>query len=280
MLRVRRAMRAAIRSGWFHFEVEGEEHLVRDGPVVYAMNHAGWFALDAFFLTLAVTEALGPARAPHFAAHDAALAAPVVGPMLAGLGALPASWLRHPERLPKGVTSLGICPEGVRGNCKPFWEAYRMRPWSRGFVRAAAALGARVVPAAVLGGEECLPVAWTVRLLEPVIGSIVGLPLTLVPLPSRWKVIFHPPVPVSAADGEARASAELASRVQRTVQETLDREARPLARLSGAVAAVRGVDAGPGAEPGAGAREHPKVIALPGPGQARRRAPDRSGRRR
>ncbi|HZZ85590.1 MAG TPA: 1-acyl-sn-glycerol-3-phosphate acyltransferase [Anaeromyxobacteraceae bacterium] len=239
-------LRAAIRAGYFSFDVEGAEHLPRQGPVVYAMNHAGWFALDTFFLSLAVTEALGAERVPYFAAHDAALAAPLLGPLLSGLGALPASWLRHPERLPAEISSLGICPEGVRGNCKPVWQAYRMRPWSRGFVRAAAARGALVVPAAVLGGEECLPVAWTVKLLEPLIGSIVGLPLALLPLPARWKVVFHPAVPVSAACAGASASAALAAQIQRTVQETLDREARPLGRLAAALAAARGERLAPG----------------------------------
>jgi 1-acyl-sn-glycerol-3-phosphate acyltransferase len=69
-----------------------------------------------------------------------------------------------------------------------------MREWNRGFVRLAMALEAPIVPVAVFGGEECFPVAWTVKLLEPLIGSVVGLPLAPVPLPARWKVVFHEPV--------------------------------------------------------------------------------------
>jgi 1-acyl-sn-glycerol-3-phosphate acyltransferase len=240
--RVFSVMRALIRSRYFSFEVEGLEHLPREGPVVYAQNHAGWFALDAFFVALAVSEAGGLKRTPHFVAHDSVVAAPLLGKFLRRLGAVSASSLRHPELLPPEVESYGICPEGVQGNCKPFWEAYRMHRWARGFVRLASARHAPVVPVAVFGGEECLPVAWTVRFLEPLIGSIVGLPLSPVPLPARWKVVFHEPVHVpDRALTDPSLCSEVAERIQHTVQDTLDRHSpgHALSLLSSTVAALR-----------------------------------------
>ena len=241
--RLIQGVRAFIRAGYFSFEVEGIEHVPREGRVVYAQNHSGWFPLDAFFVTLAVVEAHGPGRAPFFATHEAALSAPLLGPFLRRFGAVPASWFRRPERLPAEIESCGIFPEGVRGNTKPFWEAYRMREWNRGFVRVALAREAPIVPAAVLGGEECLPVAWTVKLLEPVIGATLGLPLSLVPLPSRWKIVFHETVEVAGKGSitDHEFCSEIARGVQETVQQTLDREARYrlLGRVSSAVADAR-----------------------------------------
>ncbi len=234
-----------IRAGYFSFTVEGTEHVPRDGRAVYAQNHAGWFPLDAFFVGLGVRRAIGPCRTPYFATAEAALAIPVLGGLLRRAGAVPASWFRRPERLPPRIRACGFFPEGVPGNTKPFWEAYRMRPWNRGFVRAAAALDVPIVPAAVLGGEECLPVAWTVKLLEPLVGSAFGLPLALVPLPARWRVVFHAPVRLGddrrrvLADGGR--SAEVARAIQETVQGTLDRHSAwyPLAHVSSWVAARR-----------------------------------------
>ena len=243
------AIRTMVRLKYFTFEIEGAEHLPRQGPVVYAQNHAGWFALDTIILGHAVGETLGLSRAPYFAAHDSALAAPVIGPFLRRLGGLPASWFRNPERLPPDIESYGICPEGVRGNCKPFWEAYRMREWSRTFVKLALVRKATIVPVAVLGGEECLPVAWTVTALQPVIGSIVGLPLVPVPLPARWKVVFHEPVHVTSDGNPLRPDrqylTDVTRRVQATVQETLDREihGRRLAQLSSFVSRMKNVPA-------------------------------------
>jgi 1-acyl-sn-glycerol-3-phosphate acyltransferase len=263
------AVRALIQLGYFSFEVEGIEHVPRQGPVVFAQNHAGWFALDAFFLTLAVAEAHGLRRAPFFATHDSALAAPLLGPFLRRFGAVPASWFRRPEKLPKQMEAIGFFPEGVRGNTKPFWDAYRMRDWNRGFVRVAIARGAPIVPVAVLGGEECLPVAWQVRFLEPVIGSLLGAPLTPLPLPSRWKVVFHEPVRLAAHGKRATADNELCSgvarRVQGIVQETLDRHARdyPLGRLSARVAASRARRAA-AADPAADPLAPPLAPARPG----------------
>lgn len=234
-----------VRVGWFSFEVEGIEHVPREGRVVFAPNHAGWFALDAFFLALAVRRVLGAEASPYFAAADSAIAAPLLGTFLRRAGALPASAFRRPERLPAELRTVGVFPEGVDGNTKPFWEAYRMRPWKRGFVRVAAALGAPIVPVAILGGEESLPVAWTVRFLEPIIGSSIGLPVFALPLPASWKVVFHPPVDVTVRGRDALVDPEFSSavarRVQETVQDTLDRAAarRPLAQVSSLVAFAR-----------------------------------------
>jgi 1-acyl-sn-glycerol-3-phosphate acyltransferase len=236
---------AARRLGYFSLDVEGIEHLPRTGPVVFAQNHAGWFALDTIMVGGAIGEALGISRTPWFAAKEAALAAPVIGPFLRRLGGLPASSFRNPDHLPKEIDAFGICPEGVRGNCKPFWQAYRMREWSRMFVKLALMREAMIVPVAVFGGEESLPVLWTVRLLEPLIGSIVGLPMVPFPLPARWKIVFHAPITVSQPNPrrpDREYCVDVARRVQAVVQGTLDREApaRPLHRLSTALATLGG----------------------------------------
>jgi 1-acyl-sn-glycerol-3-phosphate acyltransferase len=233
-------VRQLIRLGYFSFATEGIEHVPREGPVVYAQNHAGWFPLDAFFVTYAVAQAQGLARAPFYATHESALATPVLGAFLRRFGAVPAGWFRRPEKLPPAIESVGIFPEGVRGNTKPFWQAYRMREWNRGFVRVAIARRAPIVPVAVLGSEECLPVAWTIRFLEPLIGSQLGAPLAPIPLPSRWRIVFHEPVRLDAppaATGDSAFTAEVARRVQDIVQGTLDARAAsyPLGRLSSAV---------------------------------------------
>ncbi|HET9594197.1 MAG TPA: 1-acyl-sn-glycerol-3-phosphate acyltransferase, partial [Anaeromyxobacteraceae bacterium] len=228
--------RRLIQLGYYTSDVEGLEHVPTQGPVVFASNHAGWFPFDAFYLTFVVSEAFGLRRAPFFATHEAAVGAPILGSFLRRCGALPASWFRRPERLPPEVESCGIFPEGVRGNTKPFWQAYRMKEWNRGFVRVAIARGAPIVPVACLGSEETTPVAWTVRLLEPLLGASLGLPLAPIPLPAHWKIIFHRPVHV-AGKGQITDQAfctEVARSCRAIVQATLDREApaRALGRLS------------------------------------------------
>ena len=234
-------MQAFLRLPYFKMEIEGAERLARSGRFIFAPNHAGWFPLDAFVLGYAVGESLGWNRTPLFAVHDTALATPVLGPFLRRCGAFPASWIRRPERLPKDVESVVIFPEGSRGNTKPFWDAYRMREWKRGFVRVAIAQRASIVPVALLGTEESMPVAWTLKLVEPLLGSAVGVPLFPFPLPSRFKAVFHDPVPMARYGREALTNHalcdDLTRRIQSTVQETLDRHAAeyPLGIISATV---------------------------------------------
>lgn len=238
--KLRALLRVALRLRYFSLDVEGAGRIPREGPLVFVQNHAGWFALDSILVGGVVGDVLGIARTPYYAVEEAALDAPILGSFFRRLGGLPAHAFRHPERLPPQIDSFGICPEGVHGNCKPFWEAYRMREWSRTFVKLALQRHAKIVPVAVFGGEESLPSLWTVRLLEPFIGSVVGLPLLPFPLPARWKIVFHEPVEVEPQDAHHQRDycLEVSGRVRDIVQRTLDREAprRPLLRLSSLVA--------------------------------------------
>ena len=252
---------ALLRVGYFSVDVVGGEHIPREGRFDFAPNHAGWFPLDGFVLGYAVTQAIGLERLPMFAVHDAALAAPVLGRFLRRCGALPASWFRRPERLPADIESLVIFPEGARGNTKPFWEAYRMREWSRGFVRTAIARGSSIVPVALLGTEESMPVAWQLKAVEPLLGAAIGIPLAPLPLPARFKVVFHEPIPMSRYGPDKLTDSAfctaMAKRIQSTVQATLDRHAAeyPLGVFS---AAVHGIQLPASASSAASPRRAPR----------------------
>ncbi|WP_437711051.1 1-acyl-sn-glycerol-3-phosphate acyltransferase [Sorangium sp. So ce448] len=237
------ALRALARMGYFELSVEGTSLIPRHGPVVYVWNHSGWFALDAILGGLVLADSVGAERLPYGAVQDQLLKVPWVGRFFERIGGFPASWLRDPLDMPPEMQHFTIYPEGTEGNCKPFWRAYRMQAWRTGFARLAAARLARVVPVAAIGGEECLPVAMTLRTLKPLLGTILPVPLCLFPLPSRWKFIFHEPVdiePLGAGPfsrdpaSQERRYHQFAARVRATVQATLDRETADhrLARLA------------------------------------------------
>jgi 1-acyl-sn-glycerol-3-phosphate acyltransferase len=237
------AIRWLVEIGYFSFTVEGAEHVPRRGPVVYVGNHAGCWTLDTFMGALAVVDHVGADRLPYGAVQDEVFKVPGVGRFLEGVGGFPASWLRDPGALPKEMQVFSVYPEGMEGICKPFWHAYRMRQWRTGFAHLAAALRAPVVPVAILGAEESLPVVCTLRTLEPLVGTPLPVPLSVLPLPSRWKVVFHAPE-LSPAERLGRADDDppralrrarrLADSIRSTVQRTLDQEAehRLLGRLS------------------------------------------------
>ena len=95
-----------------------------------------------------------------------------------------------------------------------------------------------------VGGGECLPGVHTLRLLQPLVGTVLPVPLFALPLPSRWKIVFHAPVSLSRGllggeGGDPRRlpsprARTLAESIRSIVQTTLDRETehRWLERLS------------------------------------------------
>lgn len=69
VMKVSAALRKLVRLNYFSWEIEGIEHVPSTGPVVFAQNHAGWFALDTIFVGCSVAEEISPSRAPYFAAE-------------------------------------------------------------------------------------------------------------------------------------------------------------------------------------------------------------------
>ncbi len=229
--RVLPPLRALVKAGYFSLSIEGVHHVPRSGPAVYVGNHAGWFTLDTFLGALLLVDHVGPDRLPWGAVQDQLLQVPTIGRFFEAFGGFPASWLRTPELIPPQMQVFSIFPEGTEGNCKSFVHAYQMRTWRTGFLRLAAARNAPIVPLAIIGGEECLPVVVPMRIFERIMGTVLPLPFVVVPLPSRWRFIFHEPVYVRREDlGDERDAVEakrqrahrLASMIQQRVQRTLD----------------------------------------------------------
>jgi 1-acyl-sn-glycerol-3-phosphate acyltransferase len=231
-------MRGLLRSGYFSLEVRGAASLgLRpQDSIVYAANHSGWFSVDTMMIAFTIHEWLGRDLVPHTFSEDSQLKMPVVGEAIARVGGIPVSLLKDPQRCPEWVRHVGIYPEGARGNSKPFWRAYRLERYRTGFVRFALLRNSRVVPIAVIGGEECAPVAWRMP-LNLLTRRHVSVPLSVLPLPTRWKVVFLEPIVFAYRPEEANDAAlcaDLAASVRERTQAAIDAETtdRRLARLS------------------------------------------------
>ncbi len=237
-----RPLRRLIELGYFRFTTEGGEHVPRYGQVVYVGNHAGWATLDTLFGAIFIQDSVGESRLPYGAVHDMLLSAPGVGSFLRSLGGFAASWLKRPELIPDSMEVFSVFPEGAEGNCKPFWRAYQMTPWRTGFARLALARDAMIVPWCILGGEECMPSLATLKVVKPFLGSVASVPLTLFPLPTRWKIVALPPIHARSLASELRQRGisdphavlqAMACHVRDLVQRRLDAESgtRLLGRL-------------------------------------------------
>ena len=87
-----------------------------------------------------------------------------------------------------------IFPEGEHGNFKPSSEMYKLQEFKRGFIRMALETGAPIIPTLVIGAEETHVNLSRLKLTKFLRGVVLPLPLNLIPLPSKWKIIFMEPV--------------------------------------------------------------------------------------
>jgi 1-acyl-sn-glycerol-3-phosphate acyltransferase len=173
-------------------------------------------------------------RYPRFMVLDWAFRLPWVSQFIRRVGGVVASPFNATRLLEQGHL-VAVFPEGAKGAGKPFSERYRLQRFGRGgFVEIALRTGSPIVPVAVVGSEEIYPKIGDSRLLARLIGSpyfpitptfpALG-PLGTIPLPSRWRIEFCPPIDLSgyepdAADDRALVF-ELSERVRETIQDKL-----------------------------------------------------------
>ena len=200
---------------WFRAEWEGMEKIPKDGGALLVCNHSGAIPSDAPVIMHGIEEELH--RPVYGLADHLFKGLPVVGTMWARAGGVAA----HPEnayRLLREQQQLALVfPEGTKGTGKLYKERYQLRRFGRGgFVEIAMRAGAPVVPIAVVGSEEAMPIVAKVpalaRLLGvpyvPITANMLALgPLGLVlPLPAKIKVRVLDPVEFDVPPDQERYS--------------------------------------------------------------------------
>jgi 1-acyl-sn-glycerol-3-phosphate acyltransferase len=162
---------------------------------------------------------------------------PGVG-MLANKIGLVAAHPANAQRLLRDERRLALVfPEGQKGSRKVFWQRYRLRRFGRGgFARTAIRAGVPIVPVAVMGAEEAMPIFAHVPLLQRLTGLIYfpvnhafphfGVAAGLMYLPAKFRIRFLEPVDLSGygpedADDVALVQ-QLAEDIRARVQAELD----------------------------------------------------------
>lgn len=178
---------------WFRVEWEGLANVPATGGALLVANHAGAIPADAPMIMHGIETELG--RPVYGLADNWFRTLPGLGTAWCRMGGVPA----HPDNAHRILHDDGslalVFPEGIKGPSKLVSERYRLRRFGRGgFVESAMRAGVPVVPIAVVGAEESMPVLYRVPgvaktlkvpylpltanhlLLGPVLGSVVYLP--------------------------------------------------------------------------------------------------------
>jgi 1-acyl-sn-glycerol-3-phosphate acyltransferase len=219
---------------WFRAEWEGMEHIPKEGGALLIANHAGAIPSDAPAIMHGVETELG--RPLYGLADHLFKSLPFVGTMWARGGGVAA----HPENAYRLLREQGqlalVFPEGNKGPGKTYAERYKLLRFGRGgFVEIAMRSGVPIIPIAVVGAEESMPIVWKSSLLARLTGApyapITANMLAFGPLglalyfPAKFRLKVLPPVTFDVPPDQPRYSRsrimEEADNIRIQIQETL-----------------------------------------------------------
>ena len=210
-----RALYEPIYSRWFRTEWEGLEKIPAQGGALLVANHAGAIPSDAPVIMHGIEKELG--RPVYGLADYFFRTVPVVGTLWAragGVSARPA----NAYRLLKEQRQLALVfPEGTKGPSKSYTDRYQLRRFGRGgFIEIAMRAGVPVIPIAVVGSEEAMPVVFRLPTLAkalgvpyvPVTANLLAMgPLGVVmPFPAKFKLRVLDPVDFDVPPDQDRYS--------------------------------------------------------------------------
>ena len=222
---------------WFRVVAEGVDNIPSQGGALLVSNHSGALPPDAPMIMQAIRNEHRSPRPLYMLGEHWFKGYPGVG-MLANKLGLVAAHRDNAQRLLYDEGRLAIVfPEGQKGSRKLYWQRYRLRRFGRGgFVRTAIRARVPIVPIALVGGEEAMPIFAHMRFLQRLSGLIYfplnhafphfGLAAGLMYMPAKFKIRFMEPVdmaqyPPETAD-DAGAIQEIAEGIRTQIQLQLD----------------------------------------------------------
>lgn len=209
---------------YFRLEIEGVENIPRTGPVIIAPNHSGFSGFDAMVLAYILQQETK--RIPRVMTHHLWFLTEKTALPAQKMGFIEATF-ENGLSLLKKQNLVVLFPEGEQGNFKPSTKRYQLQEFKRGFVRMALKTGAPIIPTLVIGAEETHINLQQLKFSKFLRGLVLPLPLNVIPLPAKWKIIFQKPVhlpfgPEKINDSEV--CHELSNEIQESMQKKLNKE--------------------------------------------------------
>ena len=192
------ALTRPLYERWFRVESRGAHHVPSEGPVIVAANHSGTLPFDAMMLHADLLRRTDPPRLPRSVVDRFVPRLPWFSTLVARAGAINGT-RRNVEHVLATGQLLVVFPEGTVGIGKPFAERYRLQPWRPGHAELALRHRAPVVPTAIVGAEEQLPIIARIDRFHAFGAPYLPVPLFPFPLPVHYHVRYGEPLALHAA---------------------------------------------------------------------------------
>lgn len=215
-----------ILKKYFRLEIIGLEHIPKNGPVLIIPNHSGFSGIDALLLSYILQQ--NTKRIPRVLTHHLWFLTEKTSIPASKLGFIEANY-ENGIKLLKKNNMVVLFPEGEHGNFKPTSKRYQVQEFKRGFIRMALASQAQIVPTLIIGAEETHINLKKLKFSKYLRGLVLPLPLNILPLPAKWKIIFEKPIslPFEAVKiNDSELCRELALEIQENMQLSLNKEVR------------------------------------------------------
>jgi len=229
-----RSIYEPVYSKWFRAEWTGLEKIPSEGGALLVANHAGAIPSDAPVIMHGIEKELG--RPVYGLADYFFRTVPVVGTLWARAGGVSAR-PGNAYRLLREQNQLALVfPEGTKGPSKSYTDRYQLRRFGRGgFVEIAMRAGVPVIPIAVVGSEEAMPVIFRLPTLARALG-VPYVPITanllamgplgaVVPFPAKFRLQVLDPVSFDVPADQERYSKsrimEESERIRSNIQESV-----------------------------------------------------------
>jgi 1-acyl-sn-glycerol-3-phosphate acyltransferase len=232
---------------WFRMDIEGWEHLPEPPVLLIGVHSGAPFVWDAWTVGIQWWRRFGTDRPLHGTAHDALMAAPLLGSYFRRMGVLPAA----PDSIASALEAghdVALWPGGEIDSLRPWTDRDEAVLAGRtGFIRMAINAGVPIVPVATVGGPDSMPVLARGRRLAKAlqldkVARLKMLPIALsapwgispailpeLPLPTKIRTAFQPPVKLSRDPKKAKDDDYVERKyeeVRRSIQGGMDALAR------------------------------------------------------
>jgi 1-acyl-sn-glycerol-3-phosphate acyltransferase len=197
---------------WFRMEMDGWDKLPPPPALLIGVHAGAPFVWDAWTVGIQWWRRFGDERILHGTAHDALMAAPLVGRYFRRMGVLPAA----PDSIAAALAAgrdVALWPGGDRDSLRKWTQRDEAVLAGRtGFIKMAIRAGVPIVPIATVGGPDSMPVLLSGRRVAKAlkldkVANLKMFPVALqapwglspamlpeLPLPTKIRTAFQDPI--------------------------------------------------------------------------------------